>query len=501
MILPLRPVLCAVIGICSCFGQTLILGADFADLLAKVPGSANVLVTLNAEKIFASDVATRDGWKEHYEATYADAPLMLPPGAQQFVLAAELDLAFMKPKWQAAVMRLADDPSTTLIARTVRGKRDTVGGLEVVAMPHDALIVKFGPHLFGLMQPDNRQSVARWIREAESGTAHPLSPYLQTAANLPDQVGTEIIMALDLTDAISRDRIRKAIEKSKVLREKSVDLDAAADVLTSLRGVTLGARVTGRVYGKLKVDFGRNIGVLKDVAKPLLLEVMDEAGARIDEFASWNVQTEKQRITIDGELTRDGLRRLFSFLELDATGVDAAASDGPTQPSKPSDTEVAQKSLKYYQSVAEHLRDLSRERDATTYSSIALWFDKYAKRIDRLPTLDVDPDLVSYGAYAVGRLRDARDAIQGVGIRSGAGAAGVTSGSVEGYRLFSGDSNYAKLEVSSVEAERRSIRASERAAGSTDVRAVMRELQDESSRIRRQMTDRYKIEFSDIASK
>jgi hypothetical protein len=472
--------------------------ANFTELLEKVPSSANTLVMLNAEKFFASDVAMREGWKEHYEATYADSPLLLPPGAQQFVLAAELDMAFMKPRWQAAVMRLADDPSMNLITRTVRGKRDTVGGLEVVATPRDALIVKFGPHLFGLMQPDNRQSVSRWIREAESGSAHPLSPYLQAAANLPDRVGTEIIMALDLTDSVSRDRIRNGIEKSTVLRGKSVDLDAAADVLASLRGITLGVRVTNRIYGKLKVDFGRDIGVLKDVAKPLLLEVFDEAGARVDEFAGWNVQVENQRITIDGELTRDGSRRLFSFLELDATGVDAATTEGPTQPSKPDDSEVAQKSVKYYQSIAKYLADLSRERDATTYSTIALWFDKYAKRIDRLPTLDVDKDLVNYGAYVVGGLRDAREAIQGVAIRSGARTAAVTSGSIEGYQLFSGGSNYAKLEVSSVEAERRSIRAGERAAGSTDARGIMREIQEESSKIRRQMTDRYKIEFSDV---
>ena len=341
----------------------------------------------------------------------------------------------------------------------------------MVATPHDALIVKFGPQLFGLMQPDDRQSVSRWIREAESGSAQPLSPYLQAAANLPDRVGTEIIMALDLTDAVSRDRIRKGIERSeRSYVESRSTWTPRPTCWPACVAMTLGIRVTIGVYGKLKVDFGRDIGVLKDVAKPLLLEVLDEAGCRIDEFANWNVQTENQRITIDGELTRDGGRRLFSFLELDATGVDAVTDEGPTQPSQPDDAEVAQKSLKYYQAISKYLADLSRERDATTYSTIGLWFDKYAKRIDRLPTLDVDKDLVNYGAYVVGGLRDAREAIQGVAIRSGAGTAAVTSGSVEGYQLFSGGSNYAKLEVSSVEAERRSIRAGERAAGSTDAR-------------------------------
>ena len=263
--------------------------------------------------------------------------------------------------------------------------------------------------------------------------------------------------------------------------------------------MALGVRVTNRTYGKLKVDFDHDIGKLADVAKPLLLEVLGQAGAQIDEFADWKVATTPKQITIEGELTASGLRRLFSFLELDATAVAVAESAGPTQPSKPDNSEVAQESLKYYQSIARLLNDLSRERDASTYSSIALWFDKYAKRIDRLPTLNIDKDLINYGSFVVGRLRDARDAIRGVGIRTGAESASV--GGYGDYEVFGSQMNVASSEVGAVEAERRSIRAVERAQGSTDARAVMRQIQDESTKIRRQMTDRYKIEFSDTPSK
>jgi hypothetical protein len=318
-------------------------------------------------------------------------------------------------------------------------------------------------------------------------------------ANIPDQVGTEIMMAIDLTDALSRDRVRQALEKSTVLRDKSIDLDSTTDVVTSIRGMALGVRVTNRTYGKLKVDFDRDIGKLADVAKPLLLEVLRKAGAEIDEFADWKVSMSPKQITIEGELTANGLRRIFSFLELDATAVAVAQSAGPTQPSKPDQSEVAQKSLKYYQAVTKHLNDLSRERDASTYSSIALWFDKYAKRIDRLPTLDVDPDLVKFGSYAVAQLRDAREAIRGVGIRSGAQTASV--GGSGDYELFGSQMERASSDVGAAEAERRSIRAGERAVGSTDVRAIVRQLQEESSKVRREMTNRYKIEFSDTPSK
>jgi hypothetical protein len=496
---PTRVSLCAATVIILSLGQSFVARAGFQDLLAKIPPSANTLVMLNADQIFASDVGTREHWKQHYDDTYADSPLLLPPSAQQFVLAADMDLAYMKPRWEVAAMRLADDPSMGLVARAVHGDRDTLGGLEAITTPKNALIVKFGPNLFGMMRPAGSQAAARWIREASAAKGRALSPYLASVANIPDQVGTEIMMAIDLTDALSRDRVRQALEKSKILREKSIDLDSATDVVTSIRGMALGVRVTNRTYGKLKVDFDHDIGKLADAAKPLLLEVLSQAGAQIDEFADWKVATTPKQITIEGELTASGLRRLFSFLELDATAVAVAESAGPTQPSKPDNSAVAQASLTYYQSIARLLNDLSRERDASSYSSIALWFDKYAKRIDRLPTLNIDQDLINYSSFVVGRLRDARDAIRGVGIRTGAQSAGV--GGYGDYEVFGSQMNVASGEVGAAEAERRSIRAVERAQGSTDARAVMREIQDESSRIRRQMTDRYKIEFSDTPSK
>jgi hypothetical protein len=478
----------------------------FSDLLTKVPASANTLVMLNAEQIFASDVATREGWKERYQATYADTPLLLPPGAQQFVLAAELDLAYMKPRWEVAVMRLRTDPSLELIARKIGGELDSVGGREAISTPKDALITNFGPRLFGIIRPGNRQSAARWIRDAESRRDVELSPYLAATASVPDRVGTEIMLAIDLTDALSPARVREAVEKSPVIRDASLDLDEVADVLASVRGAALGVRVTQRTYGKLKVDFDRDIAVLADVGKPLLLEVLAEAGAEIDEFNDWNVEVTERQIALDGELTRSGLRRLFSFLELDATAVDAATDGGPMEPSgSAAEAATAEKSQQYFQSVTRYLNDLKRERGATTYTSIALWFDKYARRIDRLPILGVDKELVGYGGYVVGQLRDCVEAIRGSGIRSGARSAQVTGGAVGsgyyggydygGYRVFSSSANYAAAQVGAVEQERRAIRAQERGQSSTDVRAIIREIQEETSRIRRSMTERYNVEF------
>jgi hypothetical protein len=475
---------------------------SFDELLKKVPASPNVLVLLNAEKIFASDVATAGGWKQKYGATFADTPLLLPPSAQQFVLAAELDLAHFHPMWQAAVMRLSMDPSMGLVASTIGGEEAELAGSEVVSTPRGGMIVKFAPYTYGLRQPGDRQAVGRWIREAESSTQN-ISPYLKAAAAVPDKVGTEIIMALDLTDALSPERVEEAMSRSAVLQDNAIDHRSAAKVLTSIRGLTLGARVTNRVFGALKIDFDSDATVLADVAKPLLIETLGNAGASINEFSEWNAKASGKRITLEGELTESGLRRLFSFLEIDATAVDAdnsaGSSDDPQAPSVDAYT-----SLEYFQSISRHLNDLKHETGASSYYTIAVWFDKYARRIDRLPILHVDKDLVDYAGRTVSSLRNCVEAIRGAGIRSGARSAQVTGPSYDydgygyaPYALFSAASpaSRAEAQVGAVEAERRAIRAQEQGQSSMDVRSIIRQIEEDTSNIRRQMTDRYNIEF------
>lgn len=479
-------------------GRGLPASGQFADLLTKVPAGANTIVVLDPEQIFASPVAAAGGWKQRYDQTFADSPLMMPPSARQFVLAADLDLEHFHPRWQAAVMRLSADPSMAMVARTIRGQQDSLAGKDTVVSPKGGRLVKFGPNVFGAIQPGDRQGAGRWIESAARSTASPLSPYLKSAAEVPDRVGTEIIMAIDLANALSPDRVRLAMSRSDVIKGKSIDPQAAAVAISSIRGLTLGVRVVQRVYGVLKIDFAGDPAVIAPVAKPLLIEILGEAGASIDEFANWNVKVEGQRISLDGELTDSGLRRLFSFLELDSTGVDAADPAAANANYSQADA-TAQASLKYYQAVVRYLNDLKNERGASSYYTIALWFDKYSKRIDRLPILGVDKDMVDFGKRTASQMRNCVEAIRGAGITSGAQSAQVVGGgNYSYYPLFGSPANYAHADIAVAEEQRRAIRAQAQAQSSTDVRAVIFQIEEDRSNVRRQMTERYQIEFTDF---
>ncbi|OHB78342.1 MAG: hypothetical protein A2W31_09275 [Planctomycetes bacterium RBG_16_64_10] len=490
-------------------------GGQFVDLLQLLPGEANVLVVLNAEKIFASPLAVKEGWRQRYEESFAAAPMLLPPKAQQFVLAAKLGLEFMEPQWEVAVTKLSRDPTVAEVAKRVKGDIDRIGGAEAVETPRGGYIVKFAPNTFGLMVRADRQAASRWVSAARASTSIQLAPYLKEAAGYAENLGTEIIMALDLRDVVQAEDVRQAMEQSAAMKQSQVDLDALSALLSSIQGVTLGVTLSDKAFGKLKVDFGRDAAILKGFAKPLLLEILAEAGAAVDEFADWKEQLDGNRLSIEGYLTDSGLRRLFSILEIDSSAVDpdepkSGDQAAATAPAGSEETK-AYTSRQYFQAVSKYLRDLKLERGAKSVGQYGLWFEKYARKIDKLPILNVDPELVDYGQMVSNYLRDAVTAIQGVGIRSGAREAqvynqGYVSANYSGYgpaarvgvggwRVYGGYSGYAEAYFNDVDGQRRAIRAEERAKGAASARDVMKEITLATNQIRRKMTERYKVEF------
>lgn len=471
--------------------------ADFAELLAKAPSGANLVVLVNAEKALGSEVGRTEGWRQKHRSSHDPSPLRMPPEAVEFVLAADVDLATLTPRSETAIALLGEDLPVSVVARLTEGKPDEIGGLEALALPRGERLVKFGPKVFGITVPGDRQSTAQWVRDSAGRSEPALSPYLAKAAEYPDRVGTEFILALDLYGAVGKADVRRALNGSKALADAGVDLDAAAEVLASVRGMTLGVRTTDRVFGSLKFDFAKPVEAIASVAKPLIVEVLEEGGVSFTEASEWKGESSESSIRISGEMSVESLRRLLSFLELDAAAIASAGDDNSEVKEKYELQKEA--SLDYFHGVEKYLHDLTREKGGTSYYSAGVWFNKYAKRIDRLPILNVDPMLVDFGAHIVSQMRDCNEAIKAAGINSSAKGATVYATSyydTPGYSMFQG-STYedAAGELRAVESDRRAIRAQERGKSSTTVRGIIRQMQDDLSQIRRDMTLKYQVEF------
>ncbi len=57
-------------------------------------------------------------------------------------------------------------------------------------------------------------------------------------------------------------------------------------------GITFGEKP----FGSIKVDFGADASLLKDVGAELLLEVLAKHGATIDDFATWKAKVDGKQI-------------------------------------------------------------------------------------------------------------------------------------------------------------------------------------------------------------
>ncbi|MCA9263181.1 MAG: hypothetical protein KDA60_05010, partial [Planctomycetales bacterium] len=86
-------------------------GADFATLFQRIPTSANALVAIDVDAMFASSIGKSNDWETTYRDNYASSPLIVPPASRQFLLAADFELKTMQPRWQVGSLDLKIDRS------------------------------------------------------------------------------------------------------------------------------------------------------------------------------------------------------------------------------------------------------------------------------------------------------------------------------------------------------------------------------------------------------
>ena len=385
---------------------------QFAQLAAKIPPQANVLLVLNVDKMFNSELAVKEGWREKYRHRYEGSPLLVPPQAREFVLGADLNLASLSPRWEVAMARMPDSITLQTVRDRVGGVGDNFDGRAAQWIAPDHCVVEFSPGMFGMIFPATRQQAAQWLAARGSSTEVGLAPYLKEALGYASQVGTEVIFAFDLAYITQPQQVEATVRNTDLL--KDFDPVDVSKRLSTVRGATFGIRVTDRLTGSLKVDFEDDVSLLAPVAKEMLIRILKRIGADLPELESWESNSSGNRLSIRGEMSMEGMRRVFSLLEMDAslTGGQAAppprstATDTRPVPPPPApgarpgeqqraDTLAA--TQRYWNSLKRILVTIQNQGPQMDFASIALWIDKLARQIDRLPTTWVEPELVATG--------------------------------------------------------------------------------------------------------
>jgi hypothetical protein len=204
------------------------------------------------------------------------------------------------------------------------------------------------------------------------------------------------------------------------------------------------------------------------------------------------------RFVFSGPLSKDGRRRVFSLIDTPTSALIAADQTPPSSEARQLAGQV-QATQQYFKKVTSLRDDLrGRSGEAKTIGQYALWLDNDARRIDRLPILDVDSQMLRYGRYVAARMRDASMALKGVGIQSGARTAQVYQTVTTSYNAYAGygGGGYSYYnQWRNVDAEQRAIRAEERGKGATSARGIAQEIENETAKIRQEMTAKYRVNF------
>ncbi len=501
----------------TCFPLTA-LAAKFSGLVDRIPAHANTLILINVDQLHATPLAKEEGWREDHNRQFEAGFTMVPPESSRVVLASNTDLEFFQPIWDAAIVEVDYDVSIPKFASKRGGTVDKIEGRDAAVLADDTYVVKFGPKLVGAMSPANRQLATRWLRFAYADSDKKVSPYLKEAIHYADNVGTPIIMAIDLDNALSPGAVRARLDSLESLKDIDVDVDKLVAGISSARGATLGVTVKERAYGKLKIDFGQEVPLDPEHAKALILEVLAHRGAMIDEMYEWTPEVNGKQISLEGPLYASGLRRLSSVLEPPEALQEARQQAAEQTPEEANESLVVVSSQHYFKSVVsltDDLRDKSPSGGFKTAGQKGMWYGKYAKKIDRLPMANVDTELLDFGSYVSSALRGAQQSMQSVGAQTRAREVNVrvpeqyvnsawTGNRWGRYGAYGGGGWYGgytteyytpQEERNMQQRELTTIRTEERVRGYGEANNIMVEVDNATADIRRRMTEKYQVDF------
>lgn len=489
--------------------------AQFEEMINRVPRDANAMVLVNGDKVFSSPIAKRENWQANRRKMFEAGLAFLPPNAESGLLASHLDFEFMLPTWEVALFHSHQAVTAEAIQKKIGGKLEKILDQPAVDAPGDAYIVVLGPQLVSLFTPQNRQVVTRWVRDYQNAKTATVSPYLQEAYAFAQERGTPVIMALDLEGTVSPETVKKAIVRSQTAADdKSLDIDAMSNVIGGLRGVMLGITFNERPYGKIRVDFNDSAAPLAKYGKAFLLHALGNHGAAIDDFQNWEAKIDGKMLTLEGPLSSSGMMRLSTLFQ-QPMSIARGKSEGDTPP-MPQDKEslTREASLTYFKGVTTLIRDLDADaRDLKTMGQYALWMDRYATRIDSLPVVNVDEDLVKFGSDAANTLRNASGTVRS-GLAQGSIAAANTPtqynsfsyGETYGYAYRGGllgggmvpYGYYGSVDVidqratMALQSQNRKLAENQ---GTRDARKILLDLNAATGQMRQQMSRKYGVEF------
>jgi hypothetical protein len=473
-------------------------------LINRLPSGANAIVAADVGYLRESPAIGRIRWAAKGAGPGPLAILPNLPGVKNVCIGAQLDFNTLHPHWQLALLQVDSMPQFQQMAQAAHGYTDTIGGAQAAWSPSGACFISLDANTLVSAQPCNRQMITRWVQSTRATPSNAgFLNYLRTAsAAVSNQ--TPIVFAVDLQDAFSVPAVvgwlRSASDDS--VAAAAPDKAAAAKVLATVRGLTIKVAVADTSTAVATVDFSGDTAPIAQLAKPLFLEILADHGLTLPGVESWTFTASGPTVTCQGNLTDQALRQLLSLLQSPSPDMAMASIGGQPsqatgQPAPANKAAMGAASAKYFNSISVILDNI---RPGASLGEQAGWLTRYATRIDQLPAVNVDPELLSWGASVSASLRAASSILEAGQQRVNAAAQTGTAptGSYSSGLYDSGEGQRDAQYRADLENYRRQNRQASQQIRSQVTEEANKPLQaatDTRGRIRATMVERYGADF------
>jgi len=461
--------------------------AQFEPLVKWVPDNANSVVLVRSEDIFKSDLAKQENWLTEHQRAFAAGLEFLPTSVDRYLIASQIDYQFMQPLWTVSVYEKKGDPiNLTEVADRLGGSLDLLTGYDAVNLRSDVFLVKLTDRMAASMAPANRQYTIRWLQSQKTATPE-LSPYLQQAVQMAEQTA-QMMVAFDLQDVLKTEDVRKSLTGFDCVNE--AECDTAIGVLSNLRGVTLGVKVDGQITGYIDLDFTQNPSAIEKKAKEILLEALALQGMLVDDFEKWELTHKGNRFRLTGPLSADGLRTINLLIQHpleEVMGLGGSRSGAGAV----AEQDMGTLTKKYFDSVMLILDEYQKKPELKNLNHYATWFDLHARKIDALPVIGVDDDMVTFGQYVTDKFREIS-----VTLRAAEMSKTMRTTSYQNYTYGYRYGRWGGYGEHWDNSKNRAIAASlERQQGKNLAREILDEVDDRAGHTRQAMSKKYGINF------
>lgn len=451
---------------------------------------------LNSQEPSLSDVLSHSPSRAN-SILYADIPSIrsltrgsmmqadFPEGMGEVHVAADLNLKPLQPKWEIGLVTFRNLKSAEYLAKSVKGYVDTINGKNVVWSPRQSYLIPMENNVLGIVRPTDRKLVSRWLsKEATSGSSSYLKKHAMQSTKF-----LSLMMAVDLEDTWSALAIENRIENFASL--KGLDVKANAKLLSTVRGIQI---IVGRKNLDeciISLEFASTPSQLLPIAKDFFIEILSLTNSSVPEASKWTASVDGNSLAFRGTISVETIDQLIGIFTLQDQAARLPATE--LEPIQDSTSESALLEInKTYLAKTSNIIKRVRDYSAVNTGDRAQWDSQMARRIDDIPTLNVDPELIDFSVRVAQGLRGNVVAMQQSNIRVGAAATVNGSGGPQvGYYGGSYGGGYYYNDANSTS----KYQAVAQAQGNFSYRELISQIDAMEGEIRRKMTDKYKVQF------